>query len=61
VTSLASTTISLASVHLIWDNTIGQVNTLVLDVLPYVVPAMLLLGAVFMLWHKAKRYVGGIK
>jgi len=61
VATLASTTISLAVVHTIWDNTIGQVNTLVIDILPYIVPAMLLLAAVFMLWHKAKGYVGGIK
>ena len=58
--TLATSSISLASVHTIWDNTIGQVNTLVLDLLPYMVPAMLLLGAVFIVWGVAKGYIGGL-
>ncbi len=58
--SLATSTISLASVHTIWDNAIGSVNTLVLDLLPYMVPAMLLLGAIFIVWRVAKGYIGGL-
>ena len=58
--TLASSTISLASVRSIWDSTIGSVNTLVLDILPYMVPAMLLLGAVFIVWRVAKGYIGGL-
>jgi len=59
--TLATSTINLASVHTVWDGTIGAVNTLVLDIIPYVVPAMLLLGAVFIVWRKARGYVGGLK
>jgi hypothetical protein len=58
--TLATSTISLASVHAIWDNAIGSVNTLVLDLLPYMVPAMLLLGAIFIVWRVAKGYIGGL-
>lgn len=58
--SLATTTITLNSVHIIWDNAIGSVNTLVLDLLPYMVPAMLLLGAIFIVWRTAKSYIGGL-
>ncbi len=58
--TLASSTISLASIHTIWDTVIGQVNTLVLDVIPYIVPAMLLLGVVFIVWRKASGYIGGL-
>jgi len=59
--TLATTSISLASVHTIWDGAIGSVNTLVLDVIPYVIPAMLLLAAIFIVWRKATGYVGGIR
>lgn len=59
--SLATSTVSLASVHTIWDNAIGSVNTLVLDLLPYMVPAMLLLGAIFIVWRVAKGYIGGLR
>lgn len=58
--TLATTSVSLASVHTIWDNVIGSVNTLVLDLIPYMVPAMLLLGAIFIVWKVARGYVGGI-
>ena len=58
--TLATSTISLASVHIIWDNTVGQVNTLVIDLLPYMVPAMLLLATIFIVWRKAQGYVGGL-
>lgn len=60
IATLATTSITTASVASIWDTTMGQVNTLVLFVLPYIVPAMLLLGVLFAIWHKAKSYVGGI-
>lgn len=59
--SLATTSVSLASVHTIWDTSIGSVNTLVLDVIPYIIPAMLLLAAIFIVWRKATGYVGGIR
>jgi len=58
--TLATSTIALSNVHTIWDTTIGSVNTLVLDLIPYMLPAMLLLGAVFLVWHVARRYIGGL-
>lgn len=59
--TLATSTVSLASIHTIWDTTIGQVNTLILDVIPYVLPAMLILGVIFIVWHKAAGYIGGLR
>jgi len=58
--TLATTTVTLASVHTIWDTTMGSVNTLVLDLIPYMLPAMLLIGAVFIVWRVGRRYIGGL-
>lgn len=56
--TLATTTLSLASVHTIWDTVTGQVSTVVMDVLPYMIPFMLLVGAVVMLWTHGRKYIG---
>jgi len=59
--TLATSSVTLASVHTIWDNVIGSVNTLVLDLIPYMVPAMLLLAAIFIVWRVARSYIGGLR
>jgi len=58
--TLATSTISLATVHTIWDNTAGSVTTLVTDLIPYMLPFMLLMGALFIVWRVARGYIGGL-
>jgi len=61
IATLATTSIALASIHTIWDTTLGQVNTLIQDVIPYTLPAILILGVLFMMYHFGRRFIGGIR
>jgi len=61
IATLSTTTISTASIATIWDTTLGQVNTLIQYVIPYTLPAILILGVLFMMYHFGRRFVGGIR
>jgi len=58
---LATTTPNLVDIPTIWQDSITWVNTLVFDVIPHNVPALLLIGAFVLAFGFGRRLIFGIK
>jgi len=44
VLPLPTSAVSVAAIQTIWDTTVGSANTIILDLIPYTLPSVLLLG-----------------